>query len=224
MLRKFVSIRNVGVFRNSPASGDTELRKLTLVHGDNGRGKTTLCAMLRSLRTGDATLVLERRTLDGTGEPHVQLLIGGGTAEFKDGAWSSTCDRLAVFDADFIAANVYSGDAITHDHKRNLCRVVLGSEGVALAETYDATDGMEREAGTAFAAAKAALQKLVPRGLSLDQFIGLAEYCVPQGERHRPFPKEELLQEPLHAAAVKLDDAATDAATATCADADEAKK
>ncbi len=175
MLKKFVSIKNIGVFRNNTAAGDTELRKLTLVHGDNGRGKTTLCAILRSLRTGDATLVLERKTLDGTGEPHVKVLIGGGTAEFKDGAWGSTCDHLAVFDADFIAANVYSGDAITHDHKRNLCRVVLGSEGVALAEAYDATDVTEREAGTVHSAAKAALQKLVPKGVSLDQFIELAE-------------------------------------------------
>ncbi len=175
MLKKFVSIRNVGVFRNSPASGDTEMRKLTLVHGDNGRGKTTLCAILRSLRTGDATLVLERKTLDGTGDPHVKMLISGGIAEFKDGEWNSTCDHLAVFDADFIAANVYSGDAITHDHKRNLCRVVLGSEGVKLAESYDAIDARERIAGNALSAAKTALQKLVPKGMTLDVFIGLVE-------------------------------------------------
>ena len=60
MLKKFASIKNVGVFRNSPASGDTELRKLTLVHGDNGRGKTTLCAILRSLRTSTALSVKGR--------------------------------------------------------------------------------------------------------------------------------------------------------------------
>ena len=49
MLKKFVSIRNVGDFRHSPGSGDTTLQKLTPVHGDNGRGKSTLCAILRSL-------------------------------------------------------------------------------------------------------------------------------------------------------------------------------
>ena len=175
MLKKFVTIRNVGVFRHSPASGDTELRKLTLVHADNGRGKTTLCAILRSLRTGDAALVMERKTLDSDGEPHVHILTGDGVAEFKDGAWAATCDHLEVFDADFIASNVYSGDAITHDHKRNLCRVVLGADGVKLAEAYDAIDAKERDAGNALSAARTGLQKLVPRGMTLDAFIWLAE-------------------------------------------------
>lgn len=175
MLKKFVSIKNVGVFRNSPASGDTELRKLTLVHADNGRGKTTLCAIMRSLKTGDATLVIERKTLDGSGDPQVQMLIGGGTAEFKYGAWSSTCDHLEVFDADFIAANVYSGDAITHDHKRNICRFVLGLDGVKLAEAYDGTDTAERGAGNLLNSAKTELQRLIPKGMTLDVFIGLVE-------------------------------------------------
>jgi len=175
MLKKFVSIKNVGVFRNSPASGDTELRKLTLVHADNGRGKTTLCAIMRSLKTGDSTLVIERKTLDGAGDPHVHLLIGGGTAEFKNGSWGSTCDHLEVFDADFIAANVYSGDAITHEHKKNICRFVLGAEGVKLAVAYDSADAAERAAATALSAAKADLQKIIPPGMGIDTFIALVE-------------------------------------------------
>lgn len=175
MLKKFVSIKNVGVFRNSPASGDTELRKLTLVHAHNGRGKTTLCAIMRSLKSGDSTLVMERKTLDGAGDPHVHILIAGGTAEFKNGSWGSTCDHLEVFDADFIAANVYSGDAITHEHKKNICRFVLGAEGVKLAVAYDSADAAERAAAAELSTARTDLQKLISRGVVIDTFIGLVE-------------------------------------------------
>src|SRR5687768_16422606 len=38
MLKKISGIKNVGTFRNSPALGDVDLRKLTLMHADNGRG------------------------------------------------------------------------------------------------------------------------------------------------------------------------------------------
>ena len=130
---------------------------------------------MRSLKTGDSTLVMERKTLDGAGEPHVHMLIGGGTAEFKNGSWESACDHLEVFDADFIASNVYSGDAITHEHKKNICRFVLGAEGVKLAVAYDSADASERAAAAALSAAKTDLQKIIARGMVIDTFIGLVE-------------------------------------------------
>jgi hypothetical protein len=52
-LKKFTSIQNVGRFHNASASGDVEFRRLTPIYGDIGRGKTTLCAILRSLQSGD---------------------------------------------------------------------------------------------------------------------------------------------------------------------------
>ena len=49
MLEKIVQIKNIGRFRDYAASGDVTFRKLTLVYAENGRGKTTLCVILRSL-------------------------------------------------------------------------------------------------------------------------------------------------------------------------------
>lgn len=51
-LKKVVSIQNVGRFHNAIVAGDVEFRKFTLIYGENGRGKTTLCAILRSLQSG----------------------------------------------------------------------------------------------------------------------------------------------------------------------------
>src|SRR5205085_3245 len=89
MIRKIVTIRNVGKFCSYGASGDVELRRLTIVFGENGRGKTTLAAIFRSLRSGSPHHVLERQTLNGGAPPEVSLLLGGGLATFGKGAWSA---------------------------------------------------------------------------------------------------------------------------------------
>jgi len=175
MLKRIIHVKNVGTFRNSTGPGNTEFRRLTLVHAENGRGKTTLCAILRSLQSGNATLVLERATLDSADAPHIKILINDADVhEFKDGKWALLHPNLEIFDAGFIADNVYSGDEITHDHKKNLCRVVLGTEGVKLAKAFDDQDAAVRAASTALGTSKDAVQTLVPRGQTFDGFIGLA--------------------------------------------------
>jgi hypothetical protein len=42
--------------------------------------------------------------------------------------------QVAIFDSTYIAENVFSGDAIDLDHKRNLYRVIIGKAGVTLAQ------------------------------------------------------------------------------------------
>lgn len=81
MLTKLVSIKNVRRFRNSAAPGDTQLRRLSFIVGPNGYGKTTLRAIFRSLKTGDPTIVIGRKTLGTTAAPEglSQTLIGAPT-------------------------------------------------------------------------------------------------------------------------------------------------
>lgn len=143
------------------------------MHAENARGKSTLCAVLRSLRDADPNRVNERKTLDSPHAPHVKLLVDGSVVEFKDGTWTANCPEFEIFDADFITQNVYSGDVISHDHKRNLCRIVLGKEGVLLAEKVDELDDDERQAATTVNTARAVVQRLAPGGMPIDAFLGL---------------------------------------------------
>jgi recombinational DNA repair ATPase RecF len=76
MLKKIISIKNVGRFRNSAASGNPQLAKHTFIVGANGYGKTTLCAVLRSLQTGDPAHVLGRKTLGASDAPAIELAAG----------------------------------------------------------------------------------------------------------------------------------------------------
>lgn len=175
MLKKVIAIKNVGRFRNSAAAGNPQLGKFVLLHGANGFGKTTMCAVFRSLQTGDGGHVLGRKTLGVNEAVSVELLLANGTAAFDGAKWNATVPDLAIFDGAFVAHNVYSGEAVDIDHKRNLYRVIIGQEGVALAEEEARLAGESRaKAGEITAAAKA-IQTHVPPPMKLDQFLALKE-------------------------------------------------
>lgn len=175
MLRKIISIKNVGRFLNCSASGDVELKRYNLVFAENGRGKTTLCAVLRSLQSGEPAHVLGRTTL-GTGDaPEIKVLLGGGAATFSNGAWSATVPELAIFDSTFVSENVYSSDAVDLDHRRNLYRVIVGKQGVDLARQIDNLDAASRAKSAGIRERLTAVQPLVPQGLAVEAFLTLQE-------------------------------------------------
>src|SRR5271170_4722397 len=101
MLKKFISVKNVGRFRNSAAPGNPQLAKHTFIVGANGYGKTTICAVLRSLQTGDASHVLGRKTLGSDDAPIIELLLDSGQSRFDGTAWSATKPSIAIFDGVF---------------------------------------------------------------------------------------------------------------------------
>jgi wobble nucleotide-excising tRNase len=175
MLKKIISIKNVGRFRSSAAPGNPQLAKYTFIVGANGYGKTTLCAVLRSLQTGDPAHVLGRKTLGATDAPAIEVLLDGGQARFDGTTWSATKPEIAIFDGVFVAENVHSGEVVAIEHKRNLYRVIVGDVGVKLAaQDADLTAESRAKAGEISAASKA-VQPHVPAGMQLDAFIDLPE-------------------------------------------------
>lgn len=174
-LNKIISIKNTGRFQKCSASGDVSLKAQNLVFAENGRGKTTLCAILRSLQSGDPTHIQGRKTLGYPDEPEVQILTAGGPVKFTDGAWDSVMPELAVFDGTYISENVYGGDAIDTEQRRNLYRVIIGSQGVTLAHRVEALDAALREKTGAIGTARAAVRRHGPEGMSADDFVALAE-------------------------------------------------
>jgi wobble nucleotide-excising tRNase len=175
MLKKFVAINNVGRFQKYGAAGDVELKRYNLFFAENGRGKTTLCAILRSLQTGDPAHVLGRTTLGGTDAPQINILFDTGTASFSNGGWSTTVPSIAIFDATFVSENVYSGDTVDIEHRRSLYRIIVGKQGVDLAQKIDALDAASRTKSTEIRENAAAIQAYVPQGITLDVFLALAE-------------------------------------------------
>jgi wobble nucleotide-excising tRNase len=175
MLKKFVTIKNVGRFKKYGAAGDVELKRYNLLFAENGRGKTTLCAILRSLQSGVSAHVLGRTTLGSPDPPEIRILQDGGALVFSNGAWSATVPDISIFDATFVSENVFSGDSVDIDHKRSLYRVIVGKDGVKLAKEIEELDAASRAKAAEIKEGAAAIQALVPKGTTVDGFLALVE-------------------------------------------------
>ncbi len=134
MIERIQLLRNVGVFDNHSPPQQAAFTPLTLIYGENARGKTTLAAILRSLATNNPDLVVERHRLGAQHPPHIVFNHPGGQAVFKNGAWSQSLPDIAIFDDAFVSANVCSGIELQTTHRRHLHGLILGAQGVALNE------------------------------------------------------------------------------------------
>jgi wobble nucleotide-excising tRNase len=169
-LTKFVSIINIGRFQNYNAVGDVTLKRSTLIFAENGRGKSTLCAILRSLQSNDPAHILGRTTLGSSTGPSIQLLTNSGIVSFRAGTWTETLSHLSIFDSTFVAENVFSGDTVDLEHKRNLFRVIIGKRGVNLAKEVSDIDAETRSLVSAIRVLRAAIERHIPLGVDFDTF------------------------------------------------------
>jgi wobble nucleotide-excising tRNase len=173
MLKKIISIKNIGRFISSALPGVPACAKYTQILGANGYGKTTICSILRSLGTNDPGLIAGRARIGSKTQPQVELLLDGGSAKFENGTWSASVPELLVFDGAFIVENVHSGDAVDLAQRRNLYRVIIGKEGVALALEEERLAAESRAKASDVKAVERAIQTHVPQGMSLEVFLGL---------------------------------------------------
>ena len=139
MIKRINLLRNIGKFDSVDAGQHIELKRLNLIYADNGRGKTTLAAVLRSLADGNPNPIEERRRADSTQDPHIVIEIGDSSSQlvYQNGTWSGTLTSLAVFDDEFVEHNVHSGLSVSSQQRQNLHDIVLGPDGVALSKQLD---------------------------------------------------------------------------------------
>lgn len=177
MIRRIRLLRNIGQFDSVDAAATITLGRLVLIYAENGRGKTTLAAVLRSLASGDPLPITERHRLAAAHPPHVVLDCEGGPpdAMFQDGAWNRTLPHLALFDDVFVDANIHSGLAVDARHRQNLHELVLGAQGVALSrQLQELVDRIEQH-NSALREKAAAILDRVREGFSVDDFCALLE-------------------------------------------------
>ena len=174
MLERIAEIQGIGLLNQANGKPHT-CQKATLIYADNGRGKSTLARVLRSVSTGDASLITNCKTVDGTLPPKVVLQFGSGhKVSFDNGAWSEQRPDVLVFDADFIERNVHSGGTVNTGHRKNLLEFALGESAVAARTEVEKTIG---EAKTAAEKVQRAITQLSTHhtGMTLVQFAKLPE-------------------------------------------------
>lgn len=175
MLQRIVAIKNIGRFRKCSPVDDVMFRRFTLVFAENGRGKTTLCAILRSLLTNIPAYVLGRATLGSIEAPEVQLLTSAGNIAFRRSAWTTQFSNIAIFDGTYVSENVFAGDVVDTEQRRNLYRVIIGAEGVTLAGRIVEIDNAIASKNREIRDARARIQQHAPTGITLEAFLALAE-------------------------------------------------
>jgi wobble nucleotide-excising tRNase len=167
-------LRNIGQFDSVDAGSEIPLKALSLVYAENGRGKTTLAAILRSLQTGNPVSVIERHRLAASNPPYVVVKTNPGTpAIFENGNWSRTLPEIAVFDDVFVAENVCSGMDVGAEHRQNLHELILGAQGVALNATLQGHVAAIEEHNRNLRAKGDAIPATARGALTVDAFCAL---------------------------------------------------
>lgn len=174
MINKIIKILNIGRFTNYQAEGNTTFKKLNIIYGENGRGKTTLSAIFRSFKYKDPIYIKERVTLGSKDNPYVQISTDERNATFTNNSWDIGYPDMEIFDSIFVNENIYSGEYVGHDHKKNLYRFVVGEEGVKLALKVDTLDEEVRNINAEINKKELEIQKFIFGSfISINDFITL---------------------------------------------------
>lgn len=173
MLLRLDALEHIGRFAKLKHKAEP-FTGLTLVFGRNGYGKSTLCAVLRSVSDNDPNHIATRKRLQSTADPRIQTTWGPSqTVSFGNGKWNSSPGKIHVFDQEFVNQNLHVGDSVTRDNKRSLLPVVLGHEGVELADKIVALDREQRDLDLAMRRDGSLIRAQCPI-ISPDQ---LSSYC-----------------------------------------------
>ena len=140
MIRFVQKIQGVGRYANYvaaalPANQQAQaFKKMNLIYGENGTGKTTLTHIFRSLK-GDNELLLKKTAFNYTDSPEVQLQTDASanpSYHFQQYKWNQHAPNLEIFDVHFINDHIYTGLEIQNTHKKKLFEIILGEQGIAL--------------------------------------------------------------------------------------------
>ncbi len=174
MLERFQLLANIGQFDSVAAAAQLpSLTKLSLIYGENGRGKTTIAALLKSAGSGDPAGVLERKRLGAANSPHIVISVAGANRVFQNGSWDVGSPEFVVFDDAFVAANVCSGMEVEAGHRQNLHELILGAQGVALNTTLVGHVRQIEEHSKTIRQREAAVPANIRGTLNVDQFCAL---------------------------------------------------
>ena len=176
MIDRIQLIRNIGQFDSVSAGDQIPLKKLTLVYAENGRGKTTVAAVLRSLGSGDPVPIIERQRLAAANPPHVVLTPSTGVpVVFQNRVWSQPLADIAVFDDVFVAENVHTGLVVEAEQRQNLHELILGAQGVALNRALQTHVDKIEEHNRTLRSKSDAIPAAVRGSFSVDAFCALPE-------------------------------------------------
>jgi len=173
MLERFERINKIGLFDSYVHSPGCDLSIVTLIYGENGVGKSTLAAILDSLRERNGGELLRRRSLPGNVLPTTCVMMNGKVYKFDGRDWDDQppYDTLEVFFPGFVNRNVHAAVSVDPDHRRNLCEFVLGRTAVEKVTRLAQADAEGRSALAEKKAIESQLHLLIKNPDNLDTYL-----------------------------------------------------
>lgn len=174
MVSHIVLLSNVGQFENVAPGPQLPLSRMSIIYAENGRGKTTMASILRSLSNGDPRLIADRHRVGAAAPPQIVVESAPGLQHtFQNGAWSAPLQELIVFDDAFVAENICSGIEIESGHRQNLHELILGAQGVALNRALQGQIEAIEEHNRQLRLREASIPANARFGLAADEFCAL---------------------------------------------------
>jgi wobble nucleotide-excising tRNase len=144
VITKIKRLKKIGKFYEFSAQENAlDWHKNTFIFAPNAYGKSTLVNVLRSLRENDPKLIRARRTLGAVADPEAVIVIDGGNYVFNGTKWERPFPSIQIFDVPFIHSNILAHE-IGHEHKKNIHRIIIGAQGIKLAEELAALKTTEK--------------------------------------------------------------------------------
>lgn len=140
MIKRIRKINQVGSFYKSNNTGTLNFDKVTIFHGRNTYGKSTLTDIFNSISDNEPSYITNRKSIpESTEKQIIELTYLKANKEENlsfDTSWSNSelKGRLLVFDSNFIHKNLISGIDVTRGNKESFTDFILGEEGVALSQ------------------------------------------------------------------------------------------
>ncbi len=180
MLKRIKDIKNIGCFKDCH-SPEAEFNKLTLIFGRNTYGKSTLADLLSSIKSGDVSFIIKRKTISNSGEPSsqsatIQFKLQDNTSPeepiiLKNNNWNRKIPNIYVFNDDFSHKNLFLGKKFTKDTKENFSDLVLGEQGVRKAEEIKDKKKQKEDSNRALNNLKVSFKNIQ----DIDNFISVPE-------------------------------------------------
>ncbi len=177
MIKSIRRIRNVGRFGKIDAQS-LEFSRFTLIHAENGRGKTTLSTIFRSLSQNEGELITARARLGESEPPKVVLDLGDDAqkrAVFEGGQWKRGTHSMAVYDDRFVADNISSGLTVANEHRKRLYDLVVGEEAVKIAGNIQELGKLRDKHNTAAREIESRIVAMGTHEMPFEQFRSLLE-------------------------------------------------
>ncbi len=176
VIKKILKITSVAKFKNFTSEGDIQLRRLNLVHGNNGKGKSTIASILRSLSKGDSKFIEAKLNQSSSLDQEVEILLDDNTnAIFKNNTWNKTVDNIIIFDDHYVTENIYSGDHVSAKNKQNLFYLVVGEDSVNKAQKITDLDEEINELNPTIKNKKEVINQNNKGSISIEAYLALTK-------------------------------------------------